>query len=248
MTLSRTQSVKISTHGHLKTGPHSSEPLFKTASTDKDHIHGSLLLTAMRNSRNSIERHVMRDVYSPNDGINNMLDPTSATDTIPTTTTTGASPLRTNNPLHHQNSTEPNENADSLPSSTIAGECINVKYKRKEEITISIGPNQNPAENSSRLLRFIRGIFYWRSNRPQPAGGYYSSTRNGTDGKNGVRGSNNTGKRCRSPLSRADAISIDDDDGDISNSSLKDVDTDALKDELSSYMEELRNRERNERN
>lgn len=260
MTLSRTQSVKISTHGQLKSNPSGTESLFKSASTDKDHIHGSLLLTAMRNSRNSMERHVLRDVYPSHDSINNMPDPMSTASTTTVPPTAGASP-HIHVPPSHQKSTEPNNSGcDSMPTNTttaMPGECINVKYKRKEEIKISIGPTPNPVGHSSRLLRFIRGIFHWRTTgSSQPAGGYYSSASDGTDGMNGVRGGTGTGagntsssgKRCRSPLNRADAIALDDDDGDISNSSLKDVDTAALEDELSSYMEELRNRNRNERN
>lgn len=214
MTLSQTHFVKISAHGHLRTPHNCSEPIYKNLPSEKDTSDGgTLLLKTMKCSRDPVERHIFREVYPHKEIANSFME-------------TG------DDENAHQTSIGPNV------TPPLVSECINVKYKRKEEIKISIGPRSNLTEGqSSGVVTFFRRIFNWRSSSRKT--GYYSPSIDQSINDRGIC------VASRAFENKFDKVSLD--DGDISNSSLKDVDAAALKDELSAYMEELRLREKKER-
>lgn len=246
-------------------------------------IHGSLLLTAMRNSRHSIGRQLSRDgasigassqqhpAYDDCVVVNNITSSmgavvVAAENVIKSKSTTKQrinAELADKRPLDNDRNSGTSTNTSGAAGSGGAGgggvnncdgrssndtsqtapECINVKYKRKEEIKISIRPStarmRRRRQPTTRLWHFIGGLFGWRR-----TGGSRSREHNSHSSAHETSGSGSGSGSGRSkrPLNRSDAISLEDeDDDDISNSSLKDVDTAALEDELSSYMEELRN-------
>lgn len=106
------------------------------------------------------------------------------------------------------------------------------------EIRISISCNRAPMRAKATWSTFFRDLFNWK--REKRNIGYYSPPMEHPIGKISIRLNAGDVKGDRRTANARDA----DGDGDsISNSSLKDVSTAALKDELSTYMEELRLRE-----
>lgn len=115
---------------------------------------------------------------------------------------------------------------------------------RIKEFRLSISQkNRYPLQSQSKWSRFLDGLLHWR--RDSNHFGYYSPPMERPIDKINIRlttSEQNDGRHKTNATPKRSMYKEQDDDS-ISNSSLKDVSADALRDELSSYMEELRLRE-----
>lgn len=133
---------------------------------------------------------------------------------------------------------------------------INVKHDKSHEIRISINCiNRIKPKSESKIIRFFRNISHWRLHSRHI--GYYSPRTNHSIDMINVRlnpvvvTNNDTHQisernlvHCDNTNNNMKKIQHNDNDNDsISNSSLRDDNELAIKDELSAYMEELRLRE-----
>lgn len=120
-----------------------------------------------------------------------------------------------------------------------AGQQVSAKLQseKRKEVTMTIIPLYTPPKRTlnTRSVAFFRNLFNW--SRHSSHLGFYSPPLEHPIGKTDIHLS--TTNRTTD-----DRECVSSDDGEMSNSSLKNVDRVALEDELASYMEEIRQREK----